>query len=527
MRSLPHTGTAAAANTRQALTYFTLAVAGFSFWFLIGAPFASHRESYNWLAMVWRGKLLDSLGMLNGTTWRPLAQFAAWLGFLGLNPNIFPTSIVRQALLQVGVYLTFVLSWAIILSSSRQRKTLAVIAFVAGGVFFGGYIHLFHIYGVFYAPVLLMIGIVVRLQMSGNLGKYETSLAFLAIALTLWHPFATAVFLGSYFGYYLTTFTSRDLREHLKACAILLLGTASVLILLAMSPRVQQTFNLLGFITSYRTNEINAVASVVAWMLALVTVLSMELPRSGVPGAVAGVAALGLIFFLLNVPLLLLWIAVACLKLVYLRNWQLLFPLLVTVLFPYSGGIGGPVYALFSIVLAVFVTPLGWESCEAKLHRVGDRYAIAAVTALLLLGVCVRAGVHVPVISRVATPLFVERERTYQLEHLLSWLSTSEYCGYNLDFAERAGDPVDSLESVITRRNRPPSAIGDVRAFWNTVLRCNRFQTGFHDRDVVTITFGSSALTDTRRVFEVPGAYAGPATAWVRAPDSLVIVSPK
>ena len=85
-----------------------------------------------------------------------------------------------------------------ILSSSRQRKTLAVIAFVAGGVFFGGYIHLFHIYGVFYAPVLLMIGIVVRLQMSGNLGKYETSLALIAIALTLWHPFATAVFLGSY-----------------------------------------------------------------------------------------------------------------------------------------------------------------------------------------------------------------------------------------------------------------------------------------------------------------------------------------
>ena len=111
MRSLPHTGTAAAASTRQALAYFTLAVAGFSFWFLIGAPFASHRESYNWLAIVWRGELLDSLGMLNGTTWRPLAQFAAWLGFLGLNPNIFPTSIFRQALLQVGVYLMFVLSW--------------------------------------------------------------------------------------------------------------------------------------------------------------------------------------------------------------------------------------------------------------------------------------------------------------------------------------------------------------------------------------------------------------------------------
>src|SRR5262245_18899398 len=143
MRAIPNTGSEA--GNRQALVCFILAVSGFSFWFLIGAPFASHRESYNWLAMVWRGELLDSLGMLNGTTWRPLAQFAAWLGFLGLNPNIFPTSTLRQALLQVCVYLLFLLSWAIIFSSSRQRKTLALIALVAGGVFFGGYIHLFHI----------------------------------------------------------------------------------------------------------------------------------------------------------------------------------------------------------------------------------------------------------------------------------------------------------------------------------------------------------------------------------------------
>src|SRR5215813_6656721 len=78
---------------RQALIYFVLTVSGFSFWFFIAAPFASHRESYSWLAEVWQGRLRDSLTMFGvGTTWRPFGEFVTWLGFTALNPRIFPTS---------------------------------------------------------------------------------------------------------------------------------------------------------------------------------------------------------------------------------------------------------------------------------------------------------------------------------------------------------------------------------------------------------------------------------------------------
>ena len=36
----------------QTLSYFILTVLGFSFWFFMAVPFASHREAYWWLATV-------------------------------------------------------------------------------------------------------------------------------------------------------------------------------------------------------------------------------------------------------------------------------------------------------------------------------------------------------------------------------------------------------------------------------------------------------------------------------------------
>ena len=199
MRSLPHTGTAAAASTRQALAYFTLAVAGFSFWFLIGAPFASHRESYNWLAIVWRGELLQLVRDAKRNNVAPACAIRRMARVFGVESKYLPNEYlsagtassrcVPDVCALLGYHPFFVAS----AEDSRGHR------FRCRRCLLGGYIHLFHIYGVFYAPVLLMIGIMVRLQMSGNLGKYETSLALIAIALTLWHPFATAVFLGILF----------------------------------------------------------------------------------------------------------------------------------------------------------------------------------------------------------------------------------------------------------------------------------------------------------------------------------------
>ncbi len=79
-----------------------------------------------------------------------------------------------------------------------------------------------------------------------------------------------------------------------------------------------------------------------------------------------------------------------------------------------------------------------------------------------------------PIVTRVASPLLIERERTYQLEKILAWLHNSNYCASEIRFVETAGNPIESVESAITRRNRPPAGLEDVLLFWDTVLRCQK-----------------------------------------------------
>jgi hypothetical protein len=127
----------------------------------------------------------------------------------------------------------------------------------------------------------------------------------------------------------------------------------------------------------------------------------------------------------------------------------------------------------------------------------------------------VRAGINVPIVTKAAAPLLAERERTYQLEHILAWLHNSDYCGYEVAFAENAGSPLDSIENAITRRNRPPAALEDVQLFWNSVLQCQRGERPNTKAETAVVTFGGSALANSRPVFQIPGRYSGDATVWV------------
>jgi hypothetical protein len=499
-------------DSREKLTYFLLAVSGFSFWFFIAVPFASHRESYVWLAWARRESLTNAFGLITAT-WRPLAQLTTWLGYLALDPQVFPTNPLRQTLLQCCVYLLFVLAWLVIYSAAPQRKVFSLVALVAGGVFFSSYIHLFHIYGVFYLPVLVILALMLKFHADGDLKRRETLVASFAIILVLWHPFATAIFLGFYFGRYLSRLTKAGLQEHLKTWIILIVGATATLAALFLSPRIQQTFNPLGFIATFQTNEVNWIASIVALLLAVITALSMDLDPKWKFLLSAIILIMGAGFWTAHIPLVLLWILVALYKLIYLRNWELAVPLVVATGLPYGAGIGAPVYGLYALVLAVFVTPLGWSSAEEKLRFLDYRYATAFMTALLLIVAGMRAGASVPLVSQLAKPLLVERERTFQLEHALSWLASSDYCTYGLAFAAPSGDPVDSIEEALTRRYRPPATLDEAAYYWDNNLRCQRGES--KPDQLVTITFGGQELKNAGKIFDLPSSNAGAATIWI------------
>jgi len=512
----------------QALTYFILTVLGFSFWFFMAVPFASHRESYSWLAAVHSQNFARAFSVGMATTYRPLHQAVAWLGFLILDPSVFPTSVLRQALLQGFVYGMFVLAWWLIYSAADRRRLFALVALVTGGAFFSGYVHLFHVYGTSYVPVMLTLGALLRFHGSRTLDKREVWLAVVATLLVFWHPFATALFLGFYFGFYLETFKQRSRAQHLQAAVILVVSIMAIAALVAVPlfwpdapPILVQTAKrpldarLVGLLVSYQTNEVNWVASLVAFLLTQMVILSMELSRRPKLAAFLFASALSVVFFLKGLPLLFLWLCAVLIKLLCSRSRSLFFLMLTAALLPLGGGIGTPIYALFALIVAAYVTALGWSQAEKPLSFVKTRYVVGAIIASATVLLMVRLGYEVPMVTRVARPLLTERERTYQLENILAWLHNSDYCNYDIAFFENAGNPIDSVESAITRRNRPPAGLEDVRFFWNTVLQCHRDERSNNKSGTALVTFGGPALANAKPVFEVKSRYAGDATVWV------------
>ena len=506
----------------ETVVYFILTVVGFSFWFIMAVPFACHRETYSWLATINSHDLSYAFANSMSVTYRPLSQATTWLAFLVLDPHKFPTSILRQGVLQVCVYALFLSGWWLIYRAIRQRRALAVVSFLAGGVFFSGYVHLFHIYGLMYVPVMLMVGALLGEHARGTFRKRQAWLSAIGLLLALWHPFATALFVGFYVGYYVETFNGRSKGEHLQTLAVLFVSTmlsVGLGIVFARKDAAAMSLHtrVLGVLTSYQTTEINRLASLVALLLALIVVYSMNLSRRVKVMAALIVVAVSVVFLMKGLPVLFVWISAIIVKLVRTQTWSVLLLMVAAALLPFGGGIGTPMFALFAIVVAVYGTVIGSYEFEMLVSVVKPRYVVVVTIVLISIVLMVRAGVRTPIITRAANPLLSERERTYQLESILSWLHNSDYCNYRIAFAANGGSPIDSIDNVVTRRNRPPADIDDVTKFWKTVLSCQS-QHGTNEASATAlITFGSPAPWGLTQVFKVDGKYAGEAAVWVPA----------
>lgn len=508
--------------------FFLLAILGFSFWFFLAVPFASHRETYSWLADVGRAPLSKAVSFIS-VTYRPLAQFTTWMGFEILNPGQFPTSVWRQALVQGIVYGTFLLGWWYIVSAAAEIRLFSLVAFVAGGVYFPGYVHLFHVYGLFYAPVLAMLGAVFCLDRGTIATKGETWLAVVAPFLVLWHPFATALFLGFYFGRFLETFKQRT-RSQLQF-ALGAMGACSLAIVMAVVvfPRADVSVplhtKLIGWLVAYRTNEVNEVALVVSLVLTAVTIYSMNLRGRAAWAYAIATSLLAACFLAGGLPCILLWLCAVAIKFARRRKWGLFFLQLAAIALPFGAVIGSPVFGLFAIIVAAYGTAYGWEDAERRIEFLKWKHVGALVAVAIGLILLMRAGIEVPILTKAASPLLAERERTYQLEAALAWLHQSSDCRDEVGFAEQSGSPIDSLADVLSRKNRPPAGIEDVRYFWDRRLRCARQAAEKTDSDTAIITFGGERLAGLAPIYSISGKYAGDATIWV--PDAApAAVSP-
>src|SRR5262249_60229161 len=128
---------------------------------------------------------------------RPLGTGPAWLLYRFGGHDV--------ALVQFANAALALLAWAWVLHGARERHVLAAIALVAGGVFFAGYIWVFHLHGIFYGPLLVYVAALARSARSAVDLRTLLGVFVGGVLTALAHPFALPLVLAFALGAMLET----------------------------------------------------------------------------------------------------------------------------------------------------------------------------------------------------------------------------------------------------------------------------------------------------------------------------------
>ncbi len=516
MRTTARPGRAPAGALGWLLPLF--ACAGLAFWFVVGLPWGPHNESFDWIVRLetrsFAGALLEPFPSV--LSLRPLGTGPAWLLYRLGGHDV--------GLAQMANALLALLAWGWAARGLREHRLFALLAFLAGGVFFAGYIWVFHLHGIFYGPLLVYLAALLR-SARGPLDLRMLLGVFVGGVLTaMAHPYALPLLVAFTLGATLETPLLRT-RTGGGALAVVLTGAAVTFVLLVPGgSRDLGGVPLTGLVTSFRTLEVNAVGSAVAGMLAAWTA------TRAVPGAAGGAAAVLTLLLAgagiaTGMPVLPLWIMWAAVKCVRRKRWTLAALIGATALLPVPNPTGSPTYAIFAVFAATFATACDDGAAEGFLRAVRPLHVTAALALLLLLALGVRAGLPVPIVSRLARPLFAEAERTRQFEVEVRQLMLSPWRGARGRFLHPAQNPSDA--DAVDRRFRPPTDDAHLGT-WLDWKRGGPPTTG----DTLVFTFGGESPPGMDTLLVARGRYAGDALVLRRASitpnaDGLTTPSPR
>ena len=474
-----------------------LSVSGLAFWFVVALPWGPHNESFDLVVRLEQRSLWHALFQTfpSVLSLRPLGTGPAWVLYRLAGHDVAGVELVNAALA--------LLAWGWIARESRERRLFALLALVTGGVFFAGYIWVFHLHGIFYGPLLVFVAALVRaargpLDLRTLLGVFVG-----ALVTALAHPYALPLAVAFVLGATLETPFLRS-RAGAAALAVIVTGaTAAYMLLVPGYNRGIMGSPLLGFVTSYRTLEVNAIGSGVAGALAAWTA------TRALPGAAGGIAAAFTLVLAgagiaTGLPVLPLWIAWAAAKSVRRGRWSMAALLAATALVPVPNPTGSPTYAIFAVFAATCATALDEGGTDGLLRwlRVPQVAGMLAVLFALALGL--RSGVAMPGLSGVARPLLAEGERTRQFEVLAGRIMNSPWKNDPARFLRSAPSPSDA--DAIDRRFRPPT--GD--AHLKTWLDWKRGgpATG---ADTLVLTYGGESVPGMDTLLVARGRYCGDA----------------
>ena len=473
--------------------WLVLAVAGLSYWFWLGFPFANHNESYAWVAqfqsMDFGAALTHHLiGVANV---RPLGTGLAWLAYRASHGSILPVEILN--------YILAVAAWALLASWHPRRRVFALAALGVGAVLFSGYVYLFHLHGIFYSPLLVLIAVLLT-QSAPQISNRRTGTLFLgALAAALFHPFALPLFAAWLFGAWLE-------RRAPAVTVASLLGVSAVITRLLLSGAKSLPFGpgtWSGLLVSYRMVEIHPAVTAFTLVLVAATALTTRLPGLARGLLAAALVVLGGVLAARTGSALPAWILACLLKLAIERRWSWAGMLALAAIFPIAYPTGSPTYTVPAWMICAATLALGADRLEhalAHLPRIAPWTATGLIVAAVL---ALRLDYRVPVLAGLYRPLAAERERTYQLEGVIDWALLSDRRENPIVLYREARSPSEA-SNAIERTHRPPTQ----QAHLDRYMAERRPGPGTGSSRLL-VTFGGEALPEGELVYGSGSRYAG------------------
>lgn len=481
-----------------------LSIAGLSFWFMIGFPFENHNESFAWVVQLQERSFADLFTepVWPVATFRPLGIMTAWLGYRWFHASIYPQQLFN--------YFVAIGAWLLLFTATKEKRVFSFVAFAVGGAFFSGYLYLFHLHGVFYSPLLLWVAFLLANanKSQQKKGTWFALLLLAALLISLYHPFALLLFAAFVGGHLLTTLPTGSIKQRLLDLLYIVGALVPIkLVVPAQEGMILNIHHLQGLITSYALVELNLALAIVAYSLSLITLLSItNLALTWRLGLSAAVTLLAYFLFILQVPVLLLWLAIALLKVVLKKEWYFACLLVCTALLPLITATGSPTYTIFALMVAAVITVMDSRLLEQK-EPLSSTLAVAALATMLVLVLLINSGRHLPMLSTLVAPLLAEKEKTYQIKELLAWIAHSDESMNRVTLCQHSGSPTASTNAA-DRRYRPPTS----QEYLDVYIDSVRGGQPESDSALLVLCFGGERITEGQLIHAVAGKESGEAT---------------
>ncbi|MCP5106799.1 MAG: hypothetical protein GY950_25675 [bacterium] len=486
---------------------FAVAILGFLFWLVSAFPFANRNESYNWIVQLngleFHQTFVQKFPCIKSL--RPLSQAAAWVGYHFSGGSIYPVQVLNVLLLLAA--------WFIIFLKIKEKRAFSMTLLVMGGFFFSGFYYVFHLHGIFYSPLILFMAILYywgeKAVSHGNILKSF----ILTLIFALVHPFALVIYVFYLVGRVLEKWGELKRSHYISAFSVVLFSILLMKILVPGKAVQPVGEYITALLTTLENVELGGRLGFISFLLAIsqAACLRAAIPKVLFVSAVSAVVVLSLTAYLVSVPVISILIVVCLLKTIVLKRWPLAFLIFASLLFPVVALSGSATKGCFLLTALAIAVPMDCGFFEERKEFLTGKISLLLFILVLGAAVCLRAGVSLPVVSGLVSPVLAEREKTFQLENIIQWLPGSAYKDHRLKFYRSS---LDTEAYSVSRKKVAPTR----QAFLDEFLNQGRGKE-------LIVCFGGEEIEGAVPVYSVGARYGGDAVVYLPADDPFAVIA--